>query len=147
MATAKLIPNIKENGLKTFNVSLDFPDLDREGCSKINGDYERTEFGDICFLREKNIADVSMNGITFGRIFTDLTAPVTVSPLVELKEGASLRFDCGYGTNDLYVDITDLIHGLKAMDMSCRKPPSKPDASDMYVITPHGIVGSKRPEI
>ncbi len=141
VATAFLRPEMKENGLKHFSVALDFPDVNISECNEMNGEWDSGPLGSICKIKINKIADVSIQDVKYGRIFTDLTAPSSYDGITTIKDTASLRFDCGYNTNDIFAEVDTIGNDLKSLDLSCYHPPKKPETGNIFALTPKGMIG------
>lgn len=143
-----LEPKIKNDKLNTFTAKLIKSNIPEEVCRKAEGIWEQTVLGGSCTIPVAKVADVSVQDMVFGRAFTDLTAPtervVTKEGVVQKKGKARFQFDCGEGTEELFVRVADSEGDLKNMDIRCFEPPVEMMAADIQVITPRGAIASFR---
>ena len=148
LGVVKLIPQIEKGKLDSFNAELINSDISLEGCNKLGGDWETLPgmAQGACMIRKKQIRDVSIHDIKFGRFFTAPTAPVTKMATKEMgkiviEKGAEFMFDCGMDTADVFVK-----HDGANMDIGCGALPASPSAAQMMIVGPTGITGSFSPK-
>ncbi len=104
-------PVIKNDKLRTLKASLiKATNIDEGGCRNAEGIWEHTVLGGSCTIPVSKIGDLSVQNMVFGRFFSDLTAPTTQvatkEGMVTKKGKAKLQFDCGEGTEELFIGIS-----------------------------------------
>lgn len=142
-------PHIKNDKLMTLKANLiKSRNVNEVGCREAGGVWEETVLGGSCNIPVSKIGDLSIQNMVFGRFFSDLTSPTTQvatkEGMVTKKGKARLQFDCGEGTEELFIGVSKSADGLKNMDIACFKPPEEMKGADIQVFTPKGMMGSFR---
>lgn len=147
MGIAVLKPKIKDNTLNTFDVELTKSEgISRQTCHDLGGNWIDDPTGEGCRIEIHDVIDVAMDNMVFGRIFTDNSSFKEVMKTdyytLESSRGASLQFDCGYGTSDLNVNVTPSVKNFKNLDMACKIRPSGASSGGIMAVSPKGFVAT-----